>query len=111
MDRVIATEPFVVVNADGHSFDGCVVIGAPAMGDDGVARCAVQLDGVDPMPYVIAGDTTLQALLLAVRMAATLLRALVADHGMRIVNSDGSPWEPDIVFAGLDVTDADRVTP
>lgn len=97
----IATHDFVLTLASGRTVSACVAVGMPELGADGVARCPVQIEGVDPIRHVLVGDTTLQALVLALRFVATLLRSLVDDRGGHLTNTDGSPLELDAIFAEL----------
>jgi hypothetical protein len=69
----IAEQRLVFVHPDGTRREGRIAFGTPYRAAGGEMRCPVLLDGLDPPGPDIAGESSLQALLLAVRFAASRL--------------------------------------
>ena len=92
MPAWIADETFVFLHPGGHRTAGRVAIGMPRVMPEGEARCAVHIDGID---YGggdgIAGETTLQALCLAMRFAGYQLHDFVQRGG--VVRDESDEYE------------------
>ncbi len=71
----------VFVHPDGRRCDGRIAVGLPYMVSDVQARCPLVLEGLETFPPQIAGDSTLQAMLLAIRLAAVRLHDFRARGG------------------------------
>jgi len=77
----IAEHAVVFVHPDGRRCDGRIAVGLPYMVSDVQARCPLVLEGLETFPPQIAGDSTLQAMLLAIRLAAVRLHDFRARGG------------------------------
>lgn len=87
----IAEEPVVFVRPDGSRANGRIALAAPIFNEQHRhASCAYELDGMDQSwsdraaPYMIHGETTLQALLLAASFVGTMLHAFI-ERGGRVL--------------------------
>lgn len=99
----IAERRVVFVHPDGRRSDGRIAIGAPYMVDIDEARCPVTLDGLETFPPQVAGASTLQALLLAARLAGRRLRDF-QERGGRIeypVDEGGGDVDLEALFGSL----------
>jgi len=74
----------VFIRPDGRRVDGRIWIGLPERVDEREARCSFGIDGLHERLQPVSGNDTLQALLLAVRLGATLLQHFRQEGG-RIV--------------------------
>jgi hypothetical protein len=74
----------VFIRPDGRRVDGRIWIGLPERVDEREARCSFGIDGLHERLQPVSGNDTLQALLLAVRLGATLLQHF-REEGGRIV--------------------------
>jgi hypothetical protein len=77
----IAERAVVFVHPDGRRRDGRIAVGLPYLVSDVQARCPLILEGLETFPPQIAGDSTLQAMLLAIRLAARRLHDFRARGG------------------------------
>jgi hypothetical protein len=77
----IATLDLLAVHADGTRTPVALRIGAPEQVAAGEWRCAIRLDGLHDHLRPMHGADSVQALCLALRLAATLLRDFVARGG------------------------------
>ncbi|MFO0736429.1 MAG: hypothetical protein U0270_11130 [Labilithrix sp.] len=77
----IAEQPVIFVQPNGSRREGRIAFGTPYRAPEGECRCPVALDGLDSRGPDIAGDSTLQALLLAVRFAAARLSSFREQGG------------------------------
>lgn len=97
--KVIAERPVILVHSDGRRVPGRVWIGLPErLEAEVMAMCPVGIDGLHDGLSPIAGTDTLQALLLATRLAATLLRDF-QDKGGRVLHpEDDEPIDLEAYF-------------
>ena len=77
----IAERAVVFVHADGRRCGGRIAVGLPYMVSDEQARCPLVLEGLETFPPQIAGSSTLQAMLLAIRLAGRRLHDFRARGG------------------------------
>jgi len=77
----IAERAVVFVHPDGRRCGGRIAIGLPYMVSVEQARCPLILEGLETFPPQIAGSSTLQAILLATRLAARRLHDFRARGG------------------------------
>jgi len=77
----IAERAVVFVHRDGRRSEGRIAVGQPYMVSEVEARCPLVLQGLETFPPQIAGDSTLQAMLLAVRLAALRLHDFCGKGG------------------------------
>jgi hypothetical protein len=77
----IAERAVVFVHPDGRRRDGRIAVGLPYMVSEAQARCPLILEGLETFPPQIAGSSTLQAMLLAARLAALRLHDFRARGG------------------------------
>jgi hypothetical protein len=94
--NTIAEESFVFVTANGARTMGSIAFGTPYQAPGGEYVCDVVLDGVDPKPHGVAGGSSLQALLLAVRFAGKRLHDFTTRHGGRVEYVDGEGEDPSV---------------
>lgn len=87
--NTIAEEHFVFIAANGARTSGRIAVGAPYLAPGGEYRCDLVLDGVEPRPHAIAGDSSLQALLLAMRFAGKRIHDFKT-RGGRVVYPPGN---------------------
>jgi len=95
----IAEERVTFVHPDGRREAGRIAVGLPELDDDGVARCPVVAEGCYPRLHPMAGDGTLQALLLGVRLLGTLLHVF-KERGGRVLAADEDEELPLDAFFG-----------
>lgn len=93
----IAEDHVVFVFPDGRRQPGRIAIGVPESVGPDEARCTVVLEGMQPSTRV-HGATTLQALVLALRLARQRLHDFVADGGRVLDPEDDSDIEIDAMF-------------
>src|SRR5919107_1424736 len=74
----IASLDLLAVHADGSRAPVALRVAAPERAPTGEWRCAVRLDGLHDRLVPIHGEDSLQALCLALGLAAMLLRNFVA---------------------------------
>lgn len=103
----IATLELVALHADGRRIPVALRLSAPEQAATGEWRCMLRLDGlVDDLPPV-SGDDSVQALCLALLLAARLLRSFVASGGRLLDPLDGDEeWPLDAYFGWLGSTSA-----
>lgn len=90
----IADEPVIFVKGDGTQIVGRIAIGTPSRASGGEMRCPVAIDGLWPSLPAIAGDSSLQALLLGIRFVGKMLTEF-CDRGGKLfhpeaLSDDGS---------------------
>lgn len=73
MADMIADLNVLFLHPDGRCVAGCIWVGQPRKVDELEARCPVGLDGLHENLAEVAGNDTLQAMLLGVRLLANLL--------------------------------------
>lgn len=98
----IAEEPVVFVRPDGSRASGRIALAAPIFNEQHRhASCAYDLDGMDQSssgraaPYMIHGETTLQALLLAASFVGTMLHAFIERGGRVLYPPHGASDDDD----------------
>ena len=92
----IATLDLIAIHADGIRAPVALRVGAPERVPTGEWRCAVHLDGLYDRLVPIRGEDSVQALCLALGLAATLLRNFVASGGRLVEGTNtSSEDEPD----------------
>jgi hypothetical protein len=89
----IAEEHVVFVHPNGDRRRGRIAVGLPARGPEH-ASCPIELEGLEPCK-TIHGDTTLQALLLAMRFLGMRLHDLLS-RGGRVIFYPGDRPEDDV---------------
>jgi hypothetical protein len=72
----------------------------PSQIDEREAQCVLRLEGLHDLGRPISGSDTLQALLLALRLAAKLLAAFEEDGGS-VLHPTGEPFDLEPYFGGL----------
>lgn len=77
----IAEQRVVLVHPDGRRVPGRIAVGQPYVADGGESRCPVEIDGFDWGNVPIAGESTLQALLLGVQFLGTTLHDFISRGG------------------------------
>lgn len=98
----IAEYPVVFVHRDGRRCDGRIAVGLPRMVSDIEARCPLVLDGLETFPPQIAGGSTLQALLLAARLAGRRLQDFRARGGrIEYPGREGDEVDLEALFGSL----------
>jgi hypothetical protein len=99
LPTIIAERTVILVHPDGRREPGRVWIGLPEQLDAEVmALCPAGVDGLSDGQHPIAGTDTLQALLLATRLAATLLRDFQDRGGQVLHPEDDEPVDLDAYF-------------
>lgn len=79
--------------------EGRIAVGMPYMVSGDEARCPLILEGLETFPPQIAGSSTLQAMLLAIRLAARRLHDFRARGGrIEYPGEDGGEVELDALF-------------
>jgi hypothetical protein len=94
----IAEEHVVLVSPSGKRIDSRIVVGRPTTGPEN-CWCECALEGIEP-PYKLGGETTLQALSLALRTIRHRIEDLVS-KGWRIVNDEGDDVPVDAILGHL----------
>jgi hypothetical protein len=89
------------VHPDGSKVLGRIWIGRPQVIDDLESRCPVGLDGLHERLHPISGTDTLQALLLAIRLVASLLRDFQERGGNVLLVEEGAPVDLGAYFGAL----------
>lgn len=89
------------VHPDGRKVAGRIWIGRPEVVDDLESRCPVGLDGLHERLGPISGNDTLQALLLAVRFVASLLRDFQELGGKVLLVENDEPVDLRAYFGSL----------
>lgn len=82
----IASADILWIKKDGSEVQIGIRIGIPFKGDANIWRCPAMLDGLDARYTDIAGETSLQALCLAVGFVRKRLRSLL-DTGATLVST------------------------
>jgi hypothetical protein len=95
----IAEEPVVFVHPNGSRREGRIAFGMPYQAEGGETRCPVALDGMDSRGPDIAGESSLQALLLAIRFAAQRISDFRERGGRIVYPATVDDPEPDADFA------------
>ena len=101
----VADESVVFVLPDGQRTPGRIAIGCP-MKKAEACTCELWLDGLEPQ-RTIYGDSTLQAVSLALRFAHLRLEALI-EAGGRVVFEDDGDVPLDALFGPLDRNAGER---
>jgi hypothetical protein len=102
----IASLDLLAVHSDGTRTPVALRAGAPEQLSADEWRCAVRLDGLHDHLLPMHGSDSLQALCLALRLAATLLRDFVAGGGRLLddedsADTDEADWPLDAYFGWL----------
>ena len=102
----IATLDLLAVHADGTRTPVALRVGAPEQLSVDEWQCAVRLDGLHDHLRPMHGADSVQALCLALRLAATLLRDFVARGGRLLAgegraDADAADWPLDAYFGWL----------
>ncbi len=87
---MIAEEKLVCLWPDGRRIGLHVRIGRPYVVDDLEARCPVAPDGLHGDLRDVSGGSSLQALVLALRLVRTLLRDVVDRGGKILLEGEGA---------------------
>lgn len=107
----IASLDLVAVHRDGIRVPVSLRVGAPARVSPGEWSCAIRLDGLHDGLTTMRGEDSVQALCLALGLAATLLRDFVGRGGRLVyaqANEDGGPesdWPLESYFGWLGMPD------
>lgn len=88
------------VFAHGERVAGRIAIAMPEATPDGDSVCTVDIDGLTHGPRVIFGESTLQALCLAMRFAGFLLHDF-RRRGGRVLGPDGEELALHALFGPL----------
>lgn len=88
----IASECILWLRPDGTETMIQARIGAPYQLDGHTWACPAALEGVDGRFPDIAGESSLQALSLALRLIATRLGHMLKDNAQLVYPTDRSPW-------------------
>jgi hypothetical protein len=89
------------VHPDGRRVPGRIWIGQPSQLDEVEAQCPVRLDGLHEKLVPVAGNDTLQAMLLAVRLLASLLGDFQERGGRVLTRDTGEPLDLESYFGAL----------
>lgn len=107
----IASLSLLAIHADGTRTPVAFRVGAPEQVTADEWRCAVRLDGLHDRLVPMHGADSMQALCLALGLAASLLRHFVA-HGGRLLDavgadpSDEADWPLEAYFGWLGTSGA-----
>jgi hypothetical protein len=96
--EAIAEAQVVFEHPDGGRTPGLILIEKPYVVDENEARCAVIIDGLHERMPDVAGNGTLQALLMAVAFCGGLLRDFVESGGRILIPDEGSETEGEEIF-------------
>lgn len=97
----IASLALLAVRPTGERIPLTLTVGAPARARDGSWRCSVRFDGLHDGLAPMAGDDGVQALCLALGLAATLLRDFVAGGGRVLDAAGAEDWPLEAYFGWL----------
>ena len=100
MEGWIASVGLVAVRPDGSRAPLALRISAPAAHPDGVWACRMDLGGLHDGLLPMHGEDALQALCLALGLAASLLRDFQA-RGGRLEYPDGGEFPLEAYFGGF----------
>ena len=81
MREAIAEQQVIFEHRDGTRRAGLIRIEKPYVVDDSECRCAVIIDGLHERMPDVSGNSTLEALLFAVSLCASLLKSFVESGG------------------------------
>jgi hypothetical protein len=95
----IAEERVVFVDAHGTRTEGRIAVGTPYRAEGGEMRCPISLEGFDPPGQDIAGESSLQALLLAIRFAGRRIHSFREGGGRIVYPTDVDGTDIDVDFA------------
>jgi hypothetical protein len=107
--KFIASEEITWLKKDGSEVRVVARVGTPYQMGGGGWRCPAQLEGADSRYPDVVGESSMQAISLAMRLIASRLGHLLED-GERLVYSDGTRWDRDslrAVFGAIDEPDRD----
>jgi hypothetical protein len=94
--RFIASSELLWLKADGSEVTVIARVGTPYQPDGNEHRCPVEIVGFDDRYPDIAGENSLQALCLAVRLLATRIEDLLKEGGRLVDPVDRSTeWGSD----------------
>jgi hypothetical protein len=100
-ESYIAGLDLLAVAPDGGRRPVALRVGAPERGAGGAWRCALRLDGLHAGLPAMEGDDAVQALCLALGLAAALLRDFVGAGG-RLLDAGGrDEWPLEAYFGWL----------
>jgi hypothetical protein len=97
---LIAELHFTLVHPDGRREPGRIWVARPTVIDERESRCAVGVDGLQPLPP-ISGSDTLQAMLLGLRMVQRQIADFMAKGGRLRYPDDSEPLGLDPYFGAL----------
>lgn len=94
----IANITIKAVGADGETFPLDIAVGVPFVSEPhGTWACPLTLHPLWSKPNEVAGEDSLQALCLALRVARSMLDSFCEDGGQLLFN-DGTPFPLDTYF-------------
>lgn len=94
--RFIASNELIWLKPDGSEVTVIVRVGMPYQPDGHEYRCPVEIVGFDGRYPDIAGESSLQALCLAIQLLATRLEELQKEGGSLVYPDDRSAeWDRD----------------
>ena len=103
----IATLELVALHADGRRVPFALRLHAPEEAPTGEWQCTLRLDGLIDELAPVSGDDSLQALCLALLLAARLLRRFIAGGGRLLDPLGGDEdWPLEAYFGWLGSTSA-----
>jgi hypothetical protein len=103
----IATLDLIAIHAGGTRAPVALRVGAPERASTGEWQCAVRLDGLYDRLVPMRGEDSVQALCLALGLAATLLRDFLASGGRlvegveNVSSEDALDWPLEAYFGWL----------
>ncbi len=100
IDDPIATESMVLTTADGERKTITVMVGRP-YADGEAFRCPVKVTGLEPQYVDIAGETSLQALCLALRLVRQRLEHQLETGSSLLYPDQADSEDADTVELGV----------
>jgi len=96
--EAIAEQQVIFEHRDGTRRAGLIRIEKPYAVDDGECCCAVIIDGLYERMPVVSGSSTLEALLYAVSLCASMLKGFVESGGRILRLDDDGDLGSDEIF-------------
>jgi hypothetical protein len=97
----IATLELIALHTDGQRVPFALRLNAPEEAFTGEWQCVLRLDGLFDDLAPVSGDDSVQALCLALLLAAQLLRRFVASGGRLLDPLGGEDWPLEAYFGWL----------